>query len=76
MPIKVVELHHHGIRIDPSDEAQDRAREFYSGLLGLEADEGRPDIPGVPGFWMYVGNGRATHPDPPHGRHRRVPGRA
>ena len=55
MPIKVLELHHHGIRIDPSDDAQESAREFYSGVLGLEADSGRPDIPGVPGFWMYVG---------------------
>ena len=48
MPIKVIELHHHGIRIDPSDEAQEKAKEFYSDLLGLEADEGRPDIPGIP----------------------------
>ena len=50
MPIKVIELHHHGIRIDPSNEAQEQAKEFYSGLLGLEADEGRPNIPGIPGF--------------------------
>lgn len=56
MPIKVLELHHHGIRIDPSDEAQDKAIAFYSDLLGLEADQGRPNIPGVPGFWMYVGD--------------------
>ena len=55
MPIKVIELHHHGIRINPSDESLDQAKEFYSGLLGLEADEGRPNIRGVPGFWMYVG---------------------
>ena len=56
MSIKVLELHHHGIRIDPSDDAQEHAREFYSGVLGLEADSGRPNIPGVPGFWMYVGD--------------------
>ncbi|MCY4452681.1 MAG: VOC family protein [Immundisolibacterales bacterium] len=56
MPIKVLELHHHGIRIDPSDGAQESAREFYSDVLGLEADSGRPNIPGVPGFWMYVGD--------------------
>ena len=55
MPIKVLELHHHGIRIEPSADAQVRAKAFYSDLLGLEADEGRPNIPGVPGFWMYVG---------------------
>ena len=57
MPIKVLELHHHGIRIDPSDDAQDSARDFYSGVLGLESDSGRPNIPGIPGFWMYVGDG-------------------
>ena len=56
MPIKVIELHHHGIRIDPSDESLAQAKAFYSDLLGLETDEGRPDIPGIPGFWMYVGN--------------------
>ena len=56
MPIKVLELHHHGIRIEPSDEALVKARDFYSGLLGLQADEGRPDIPGIPGWWMYVGD--------------------
>ena len=55
MSIKVLELHHHGIRIDPSDESLKQAKAFYSGLLGLEADEGRPNIPGIPGFWMYVG---------------------
>ena len=56
MPIKVIELHHHGIRIDPSEEGQEQAREFYAGLLGLEIDTGRPDIPDLPGLWMYVGS--------------------
>lgn len=56
MPIKVLELHHHGIRIGTSDEAVGQAREFYGDVLGLEADTGRPTIPGIPGFWMYVGN--------------------
>ena len=60
MPIKVLELHHHGIRIGTSDEAVDQAREFYGDVLGLEADSGRPTIPGIPGFWMYVGNGGPT----------------
>ncbi|MCY4349875.1 MAG: VOC family protein [Thiotrichales bacterium] len=55
MPIKVVELHHHGVRIGPSDDAQAQARAFYAGLLGLEVDENRPDIPGLPGLWVYVG---------------------
>jgi catechol 2,3-dioxygenase-like lactoylglutathione lyase family enzyme len=60
MPIKVLELHHHGIRIGTSDEAVEQARQFYGEVLGLEADPGRPTIPGIPGFWLYVGNDQHT----------------
>jgi catechol 2,3-dioxygenase-like lactoylglutathione lyase family enzyme len=60
MPIKIVELHHHGIRVGTTSEELEQAREFYSGVLGLEADQHRPEIPGVPGFWMYVGQGEQT----------------
>lgn len=60
MPIKVVELHHHGIRIGNTADDVDRARGFYADVLGLESDGGRPDIPGVPGLWMYVGEGEQT----------------
>ena len=58
MPIKVLELHHHGIRIDPLGRARRSARASSTSpdVLGLEADSGRPNIPGVPGFWMYVGD--------------------
>lgn len=60
MPIKVVELHHHGIRVGKSPEDLTKAKDFYSGVLGLEPDQGRPEIPGIPGFWMYVGQGDQT----------------
>jgi len=60
MPIKVLELHHHGIRIGTSPEDVERARQFYSGILGLEPDSARPNLPGVPGFWMFVGNENHT----------------
>jgi hypothetical protein len=30
-------------------------QKFYEDVLGLEADPGRPKIPGVPGFWINVG---------------------
>jgi catechol 2,3-dioxygenase-like lactoylglutathione lyase family enzyme len=60
MPIKVLELHHHGIRIGKSDEDVGKARDFYIDVLGLEADAGRPNIPGVPGFWLDVGNERGS----------------
>ena len=42
MPIKVLELHHHGIRIGKSAEDVSKAQEFYTDLLGLQADQGRP----------------------------------
>jgi catechol 2,3-dioxygenase-like lactoylglutathione lyase family enzyme len=60
MAIKVLELHHHGIRIGKSDEAVEQARQFYGDVLGLETDTGRPTIPGIPGFWMYVGKDEHT----------------
>ena len=32
-------------------------REFCSGALGLDADSGRPNIPGISGFRMHAGDG-------------------
>ncbi|MGH7966377.1 MAG: VOC family protein [Candidatus Binatia bacterium] len=60
MPIKVVELHHHGIRIGTTPQEVENARQFYTEVLGLQADPGRPNIPTIPGFWMYVGQGEQT----------------
>ena len=60
MPIKVVELHHHGIRIGTAPEEVEKARQFYTEVLGLQTDPGRPNIPTIPGFWMYVGQGEQT----------------
>lgn len=60
MPIKVVELHHHGIRIGTAPEEVESARQFYTEVLGLQTDPGRPTIPSIPGFWMYVGQGEQT----------------
>ncbi len=60
MPIKVVELHHHGIRIGTTAEALEQARTFYTEVLGLAIDPGRPQVPGIPGFWLYVGQGEQT----------------
>ena len=60
MPIKVVELHHHGIRIGTTPEEVEQARSFYSEVLGLDTDPARPNIPTIPGFWMYVGEGERT----------------
>ena len=60
MPIKVVELHHHGIRIGTTTDEVEQAHSFYSDVLGLSTDPARPTIPTIPGFWMYVGEGERT----------------
>jgi catechol 2,3-dioxygenase-like lactoylglutathione lyase family enzyme len=60
MPIKVLELHHHGIRIGTTADDVENARRFYGDVLGLSADSERPNLPGVPGFWMFVGNEKHT----------------
>jgi catechol 2,3-dioxygenase-like lactoylglutathione lyase family enzyme len=60
MAIEVVELHHHGIRIGNTQKDAEKAREFYSDVLGLNTDPARPNIASIPGFWMYVGEGKNT----------------
>ncbi len=60
MPIKVLELHHHGIRIGKTEEEVEQARQFYTEVLGLQPDPGRPNIAGIPGFWMDVGTDQHT----------------
>ncbi len=57
MPIRVLEMHHHAVRVDTAPEVLDAARRFYTDVLHLDADSGRPEIPGLPGFWLYVGDG-------------------
>ena len=59
MAIKVLELHHHGIRVrrDKADEC----KAFYENVLGLNADPGRPTIPGIPGYWMDLPDDTQIH---------------
>ncbi len=61
MAIKVLELHHHGIRVGPDAESVERARTFYSDVLGLSPDPGRPHIPTIDGYWMDVGGQAQIH---------------
>ena len=61
MAVKVLELHHHGIRIGPSPDEVRTARDFYSGVLGLSPDPGRPHIPTIDGYWMDVGGTAQIH---------------
>jgi catechol 2,3-dioxygenase-like lactoylglutathione lyase family enzyme len=61
MAVKVLELHHHGIRVGSSPEEVETARRFYQDVLGLEPDRGRPHIPTIDGYWMNVGGAAQVH---------------
>src|SRR4026209_1778509 len=61
MAVKVLELHHHGIRVGPSQEEVAKARKFYGEVLGLDHDPGRPNIPTIDGYWMDVGGTAQIH---------------
>ena len=61
MAVKVLELHHHGIRIGPSEGEVKQAFAFYHDVLGLDADGGRPTIPTIDGYWMDVGGTAQIH---------------
>ena len=61
MAVTVLELHHHGIRIGPSEAQVKQAFAFYHDVLGLEPDPGRPRIPTIDGYWMDVGDTAQIH---------------
>ena len=61
MALKVLELHHHGIRIGPSKDEVEKARRFYTDVMGLSPDSGRPVIPTIDGYWMDVGGTAQIH---------------
>ena len=61
MAIKVLELHHHGIRIGPEPTQVKQALDFYHNVLGLDPDPGRPTIPTIDGYWMDVGGTAQIH---------------
>jgi catechol 2,3-dioxygenase-like lactoylglutathione lyase family enzyme len=61
MAVKVLELHHHGIRVGETEADADRALAFYREVLGLAPDAGRPYIPDIPGHWLEVGGTAQIH---------------
>ena len=61
MAVKVLELHHHGIRVGPSQDDVAKARHFYGDVLGLDHDPGRPHIPTIDGYWMDGGGTAQIH---------------
>ncbi|MCA8929753.1 MAG: VOC family protein [Alphaproteobacteria bacterium] len=54
MTIEVLGLLHTGFRVGPTDADVAKAHAFYGDLLGLQTDEKRPEIRGIPGFWSNV----------------------
>ena len=61
MAVKVLELHHHGVRVGSTPSDADRALAFYRDVLGLTPDAGRPYIADIPGYWMEVGANAQIH---------------
>ncbi len=61
MAVKVLELHHHGIRVGSSESEVKTALAFYHDVLGLAPDPGRPHIPTIDGYWMDVGGTAQIH---------------
>ena len=61
MAIKVMGIHHHAVRIDQGNHSLDTFRDFYANVLGLRADEGRPNVPSIPGLWIDVAGTAQIH---------------
>jgi catechol 2,3-dioxygenase-like lactoylglutathione lyase family enzyme len=53
MALNELELHHVALRIRPGTEQA--TEDFFSDVLGLHPDPGAREIPGIPLFWMDVG---------------------
>jgi class 3 adenylate cyclase len=61
MAIRVLELHHHAVRVGPTQAQADAVRDFYVNVLGLSTDPGRPGAMGIPGYWVDVGARAQVH---------------
>ncbi len=59
--IRVLEIHHHAVRIGGDEKNLADNLDFYQGLLGLAPDSRRPTLPGIPGFWINVGEVGQIH---------------
>ena len=72
MTIRVIELHHHAVRVGPSEV--DAVRDFYVDVLGLAADPGRRVRSGIQGHWLDVGDHAQIHLMGVAGRYDEVSG--
>jgi len=61
MTVKVLELHHHGIRVGPSPEEVAKARKFYGDVLASSTmPAGRPSRPSTATGWTSAAPRRST----------------
>lgn len=51
--MKVTQVAHVSLNVEGSLE---ETKAFYNDLFGLEDHTGRPEIPGVPGYWQHIGS--------------------
>jgi class 3 adenylate cyclase len=61
MTLKIVELHHHAVRVAPTPSAAAEARRFYTEVLGLGADDGPSALAGAPGHQINAGPAAQIH---------------
>ena len=61
MSLKVVELHHHAVRVPPSRSGAAEVRRFYTDVLGLGADDGPSGPPGQAGNQINAGPAAQIH---------------
>lgn len=59
MTLKIVELHHHAVRVPPMQAAE--AQRFYTEVLGLGADDGPSTLTGTPGHQINAGPAAQIH---------------
>ena len=60
MTIKITQLLHVGVRVDPDKNSIEEANTFQSDLLGLELDPKRPDIRDILSSQVNISNGART----------------
>ena len=61
MSLKIVELHHHAVRVSPTRSAAAETRRFYTDVLGLGTDDGPATPPGQPGHQINAGPAAQIH---------------
>ncbi len=59
--MRVLELHHHAVRVGDDPVLAAACRDFYVEVLGLTVDPGRQSQSNTPGYWLNVGANAQLH---------------